>query len=342
MLSPPPTHVVATTLGWVALTWHLLRLAKLNNPGLAPGSLWRTLRLFVGKMRWLRVLRTWYSDTSNPALLEMLSYRPDIVGAVRHPYVNTTWTARRRLRAIQLHYSLLRGPLEVLRFSPQRQVRVTTLAAGDASLDVILDKPKWFLHEGEVAINLFRNGQRLYSLVFLLGRSEGCKAAYVGALQGMGSAQALDVYRELTHALHGLRPRDLLIDAFRVLCRELGVERIFVVSDHSSMNKSGYFDRIETPTSYDSAWLEHRGEPAEEGFFELPTASSRRPPDAIPSRKRAQYRRRYEMLDEFDALIRTGLRRAQRLTSATSAPAWHDSQDARSDALAVDRPGAQG
>ena len=336
MLSPPPTHVVATTIGWVALAWHMLRLAKRNNPGLAPRPLWRTLQLFIGKMRWLGVLRTWYSDTSNPALVEMLSYRPDIVGAVRHPYVNTTWTARRRLCAIQLHYSLLRGPLEVLRFSPQRQVRVTTLAAGDASLDVILDKPKWFLHEGEVAINLFRDGQRLYSLVFLLGRSEGRKAAYVGALQGMGSAQALDVYRDLTHALHGLRPRDLLIHVFRVLCREMGVERILVVSDQNSMNKSGYFDKVESQTSYDSAWLEHRGEPVEEGFFELPTANSRRPPDAIPSRKRAQYRRRYEMLDEFDARIHTGLRRAQRLGSATPAPARHDGQGTQSDALAAD------
>jgi hypothetical protein len=56
-------------------------------------------------------------------------------------------------------------------------------------------------------------------------------------------------------------------------------------------------------TSYDSAWLEHHGVPVAGGFFELPTVAARRRHEEIPSRKRAQYRRRYEMLDLLDAQI---------------------------------------
>jgi uncharacterized protein VirK/YbjX len=292
-------HVAAVSLG--ALMWHWLQLARSAHPGMAPRALWRALRLFAGKMRWLGVMRSWYSDASNPALLEMLRLRPDLVCAAGRPYVNTAWSARQRLDAIQRHYRQLQGPLTFLSFAPGDRLCIGTLSVGDTLLDIVLDKPDWFVHEGEVSISLFRGELRLYSLTFLLGCAEGRRIAYVGALQGMGSAQALDTYRSLTHTLHGLRPRDLLINAFRMLCARVGVTRILAVSDANSMGRSAYFAREKVQTSYDTAWLDHRGVPVADGFFELPTANTRRSADAIASRKRAQYRRRYEMLDALEA-----------------------------------------
>lgn len=69
--------------------------------------------------------------------------------------------------------------------------------------------------------------------------------------------------------------------------------------------------------SYDTVWLENGGTPPadgaagrhpEAGFFELSVVPVRRADAEIPSRKRAQYRRRYVMLDglatQIDAAIR--------------------------------------
>lgn len=305
VLSTSGAHVTAVSLS--ALTWHLLRLARATHPGLAPRSLWRAFRLFSGKMRWLGLMRSWYSDTSNPALLQMLRLRPDLVCATDRPYVNSAWTPRQRLEAIQRHYRQIQGPRSFLGFAPGERLHLGTLALDGGSLDIVLDKPAWFVHEGEVAISLFRGELRLYSLVFLLGCAEGRRVAYIGALQGMGSDQALDIYRDLTHALHGLRPRDLLITAFRMLCARVGADRILAVSDAHSMGRSSYFARDKLQTSYDSAWLEHRGVSTADGFFELPTPVARRPHEEIPSRKRAQYRRRYEMLDALEAQMGAAL-----------------------------------
>jgi len=315
MLPPPPSslsttgaHVAAVSLG--ALMWHLLQLARMTHPGLAPKSLWRAFRLFFGKMRWLPLVRSWYSDTSNPALLQMLRLRPDLVCAADRPYVNATWTPRQRLEAIQCHYRLIQGPLTFLGFAPGEQMRIGTVDIDGSGLDIVLDKPDWFVHEGEVTISLFRGELRLYSLVFLLGCQDGGRVAYIGALQGMGNAQALAIYRDLTHTLHGLRPRDLLINALRMLCAEVGIARILAVSDAHSMGRSSYFEREKLQTSYDVAWLDHRGMDLGDGFFELPADQARRSNEQIPSRKRAQYRRRYEMLDALESQMGTALKTA--------------------------------
>jgi uncharacterized protein VirK/YbjX len=303
---PSSMHVTAVGIG--ALTWHLAQLAKASHPGFAPKSLWRASRLFVGKMRWLGRVRSWYNDASNPALLEMLERRPELVCVIERPYVNTAWTARRRLDAIELHYRQVQGPLNFLRFAPEAPLHVGRLTEGEIALDIVLEKPAWFVHEGEVSMSLFRGEQRLYSLVFVLGRSQNDKlTAYVGALQGIGDAQALDIYRQLTHGLHGLRPRDLLVNAFRMLSKHVGIERILAVSDSNSMARSSYFENKKAHSSYDEVWLDHRGVRLDCGFFELSTTPARRAPDEIASRKRAQYRRRYEMLDALEAQMSTAL-----------------------------------
>ena len=55
----------------------------------------------------------------------------------------------------------------------------------------------------------------------------------------------------------------------------------------------------ELAANYDSIWLEHGATPsAREDFFEIPMASSRKPLETIASKKRAMYRRRYELLDD--------------------------------------------
>jgi uncharacterized protein VirK/YbjX len=324
MFSPPPFSLAsaaqpAPPIGRLRLLWQLLKVAREANPGVSPRAFWRVLKLFGRKLRWLGPLRSWHSDTSNPALREMLGHRPSLVLAVGRPYINDRWPVPRRLDAIWEHYSLLRGPLGFLRFDPGAQLLLATVETEVMPLQVVLDKPSWFACEGELAVNLYSGAQRLYSLAFSLGGDEGEQVAYIGALQGLGDAKALEIYRSLTHGTHGLRPRDLLLAVFRMLCSELGVVRIRAISDQYSAYRSSYFDK-KTQTSYDSAWIDHDGAPDGGGFYELAPRVTRRPRESIPSRKRAQYRRRYEMFDSLEQQIRGAVHTAQ-ARSAAAAPA---------------------
>jgi uncharacterized protein VirK/YbjX len=249
----------------------------------------------------------------------MLGHRPSLVLAVGRPYINDRWPVPRRLDAIWEHYSLLRGPLGFLRFDPGAQLPLAAVATEVMPLQVVLDKPLWFACEGELAVNLYSGEQRLYSLAFSLGSCAGERVAYIGALQGLGDARALEIYRSLTHGTHGLRPRDLLLAAFRMLCSELGVARIRAVSDEYSACRSSYFQK-QIPSSYDSAWIDHEGALDGGGFYELAAQVSRRPHESIPSRKRAQYRRRYQMFDSLEQQIGEAVSAAQ-ARAAAAAPA---------------------
>ena len=244
-------------------------------------------------------MRVWY-DGSHPALSEALKRHPHLVGVATRPYISGAWDARQKLAAVEEHYRLAVGRGRVLVAAARAPLRLATIAARDLAVDIVIDSPAWFMHEGQVSINLFLEDQRLYSLAFSLGRDAGEPVAYVGAIQGCGTDGTLEIYRRLTRALHGLRPRDLLMAAFRTLCAELEVARILAVSDRCRVCDSAYFrDGRKVASSYDAAWTEYLGVAREDGFFQLPTTVERRSPESISSQKRAEYRKRYEMLDQL-------------------------------------------
>jgi uncharacterized protein VirK/YbjX len=124
----------------------------------------------------------------------------------------------------------------------------------------------------------------------------------VGALQGIKTADVNDVYRNITHALHGMRPRDFLMVALKMFCAELGIYRIWAIANDSREHNSPYFgeshkDKVLAP--YNEVWAEHGGVELDNGFFDIPVTVKRKDISEIPTRKRAVYRRRYEMLDKL-------------------------------------------
>ena len=67
---------------------------------------------------------------------------------------------------------MLGGDLAFLRFPVDGSLEVANLEFVAPGLRIVLDKASWFLREGELAINLFVEGERLYTLAFTLGQAE--------------------------------------------------------------------------------------------------------------------------------------------------------------------------
>jgi uncharacterized protein VirK/YbjX len=61
-------------------------------------------------------------------------------------------------------------------------------------------------------------------------------------------------------------------------------------------------------SSYNEVWMEAGGVSAANGFFKLPMDVERRALETVASHKRAQYQRRFKMLDDCAAELRTHLR----------------------------------
>lgn len=284
---------------------HLIRvygLGRKMHPGLSLNSIKHQAILMVRALACLSDIRKWYEISDNPLLTGALRRFPLMSGAMYWPYINYTWPMKRKLATIDQHFRMLDGSAAIIAHATFEELELARLDEAYAGLRLVMDKTKWFLREGEIVLNLFVNDQRFYSIAFTLGVDDGQPLLYVGALQGSNVDTAQDIYRNITHALHGMRPRDLLMVALKLLCAELGVNRIWAISSDKRQHNSPYFGKSHQDkvlVAYDEVWQEHGGIALDNGFFEIPVNVIQKDMSDIPTRKRATYRRRYLMLDKL-------------------------------------------
>jgi uncharacterized protein VirK/YbjX len=200
------------------------------------------------------------------------------------------------LNAIHAHYVELEQ-LKWLQIDVDEVRTLADLENYQEGLCIVLERPDWFLREGELTISLFLRDTRVYSLAFTLGNA-GNRFAMIGSLQGRNLNGIQSAYKEITKRLSGKRPRDLLVLSLQLICRNSNIARILAISDMCRHHRHAYFaSKLSSipGTNYDQVWMECGGFPVEGGFFEIPTMPAVRETNKIPTRKRAQYRRRYEL-----------------------------------------------
>lgn len=295
-------------IGAVETLGRVHRLGRAMHPGLTLNSLKHQVILMGRALMLLQDIRRWFDISDNPLLTQAVKRFPLMSGAIYWPYINHTWSMQQKLAVIDQHFRMLDGSAKILAQATFEEVELARLEEEFAGLRLVLDKAGWFLREGEIVLNLFINDQRFYSIAFTLGLEEGQPVVFVGALQGSNSDLASEVYRKITHALHGMRPRDCLMVAFKLLCEELGISRIWAVSSDFRQHNSPYFGgghKEKVLVSYNEVWVEHGGLALDNGFFEIPIDVKHKEMSEVPTRKRAAYRRRYEMLDKLASDIKS-------------------------------------
>ena len=239
---------------------------------------------------------------SSTLIGRMADERPEISAFLRAPYLCAAWSADERLRRFTRHVSSLED-LPPLDFAVGQSINLMPLTAVSELLHVVIDKPMWFYREGVLALNLFEGNTRLFSLVFALEPTAMGLRAFIGGIQGRSLPDILDRYRLLTKQAHGIRPRDLIVELFRMVCKQLNVTDIHAVSDQERHNRHRYFggDPVRAlALNYDEIWKDRGGTAIDRRFFDLPLRTDRRTESDISAKKRSMYRQRYEMLDKID------------------------------------------
>lgn len=278
------------------------RLGRAMHPHLTLNSIKHQIKLLGIALIHFDVIQKWYEISDNPQLAQALSRFPLISGAMYWPYINITWPMERCLATIDQHYRMLGGTARIIARATMEEVELARVEEEFPGLRLVLDKTEWFLREGEIVLNLFVNDQRFYSIAFTLGNESGQPVIFVGALQGSNAEIAQDVYKNITQSLHGMRPRDFLMLSLKLLCKEIGVNKIYAVSSDKRQHNSPYFGtshKDKVLVAYDDVWLEHGGMALDNGFYEIPVVIRYKEMSEIPTRKRATYRRRYQMLDKL-------------------------------------------
>ena len=256
---------------------------------------WSELKLFCGRM----------SSALGTSGVEKLG--GDCVGVVHWPYISKSWSPKNKLSVLASHYEVVsKSCPQLLLLGRSDRLLLGNLSEFAAGCSLVLDRPFWFMREGELVLNLFQGDLRIASIAFTLCRTDTELCIFIGAVQGIHkgveSELSLSIYRDLTKDFEGLRPRSFLIEVIKYIAINIGVEKIYAVGDGYRHHRHPYFGAhkaLELAANYDVIWLEHGATPSErEDFFEIPMVLSRKSLDSIASKKRAMYRRRYELLDD--------------------------------------------
>ncbi|WP_037350104.1 VirK/YbjX family protein [Selenomonas sp. oral taxon 137] len=158
--------------------------------------------------------------------------------------------------------------------------------------------------EGILSVTLRIGMEPLYQIIFWIAPSPDDRkySMWIGAMQGPNMADAKEVVKQATKVCHSYRTKNLVLYVAQAAARALELKHIYAVTNEGYYaNNHVRVDR-KLKTDFSTFWEEAGGHKTiDPRFYELPLVESRKTIEEVPTRKRAVYRRRFQMLDEIDA-----------------------------------------
>lgn len=252
--------------------------------------------------------------TAHPDSQSLLMRQPRLPCRLHRPYMAANLNRKAALDALCFHYQTLSAALTPAQFAAhlsQYGMRLATLEGRDGAhyfIDFVtlvsLDK------EGESTVVLRDESQTIIAeLTFTFCQMQGRKTLFIGGLQGPKPEVPHSVIQQATKSCHGLFPKRLVVEAACALAQHFGMEALLAVSNEAHVYRSlRYRDKkAQLHADYDSFWESTGGVRTPEGYYRLPQAIARKPMEEIASKKRAEYRRRYDLLDGMLTQVRDAL-----------------------------------
>lgn len=267
-------------------------------------------KLVLGALVHLLQARRWRRFVQGDAVLCELAGRfPHLLHKIHRPYLSRRLDCAARVGILINHYRHLfeAGYRDLLLRAACLPVRVATFAGRQGLVfDVHLSAVGACHREGELTPMLMHGGRCLYRAGVVVVRAGGQLALALGVLQGLRALDGAAAIRAATRELHGCRPKMLLVAAVRALGVQLGAYRLLLVGNG---NRIAVNQRraCRISADYDRTWTELGARARADGDFELPFVQAAPDLDQVPSRKRAQARRRNALTAAIGASMAASL-----------------------------------
>ena len=297
----------------MALLTELVRTAPLVHPGIGWRDRLSQLKYCVRGLAYAGQTQELFSALQSPKLALAAETHPRILSKLQRPYLHRKLGHRQRLEALQYHYDFVAQnfPEAMLGgiFSRRGFLVAAFALEGVGRFGLRLVYRDDFEKEGELCLVLCDEVSiaMLFTLTFCVVAGElGIAEIFIGGLQGCKAVNERERVVAVTRAMHGLRPKALLIFAMQQLALIWAIPAIRAVGNANHIYRH-YRKRRSFAASYDEFWNECGGGPARDGNFILPASPNLRPIAEIKPGKRAMYRRRYAMLENLAKDIRNCL-----------------------------------
>lgn len=289
----------------MALLSKLVRTASLVHPGIGWRDRLSQFKYCVRGLAYAAQTHELFCALQSPKLSLAAKTHPRILSKLQRPYLHRKLAPRQRLEALQHHYRFIdqhftRAMLAET-FARQGFLIAAFELADVGRFGLRLVYRDEFEKEGELSLVFCdeASGAMLFTLTFCVVAGEsGASEIFVGGLQGCKVVNERERVVTVTRAMHGLRPKALLVFALQQLADMWAITAIRAVCDANHIYRH-FRKRRSFAASYDEFWGECSGEPERDGNFSLPVKPHLRPVSEIKPGKRAMYRRRYAMLENL-------------------------------------------
>lgn len=288
---------------------------NLASGHLRPSKFWGK-RSFRRKFIWRslltpRLTREWMTELAQwPDLDNLLARHPRLPVRLHRPYLAVNFDRNMRLDAVRFHYHVIRHaflPGEFNALLSNDGLQLAQFEGKDGEIFTIvlttfiaLDK------EGESTI-LVRNsnGETLAEITFTLCQYEKITTVFIGGLQGGSRLLPHEEIQKATKSCHGIFPKRIVMEAICRFAEQLNIEQVLAVSNEQHIFRSPrYHDKNKVILSdYNAFWESVGGECDSHGYYHIPRTLARKNEADIASKKRAEYRRRYQLLDNIHAQL---------------------------------------
>ncbi|WP_243317400.1 DUF535 family protein [Geothrix paludis] len=270
-------------------------------------------------LRWavLAVLREasvqgWFAFLDEPVVRPFVAASPRLAFRPMGTYMSRRWDWAKRFKVIRDTYIFVNAKGGAFQQAMLREeglllARIPLEKAG--TLRLLMRADPQFRKEGEIGVFLELEGipGAISSFAYSLEHQAAGWCCYLGALQGRKGGDE-ETIKLATKAMHGLRPKALMVFVAQEITRSLRVASLLGVGNGIHVARG----RLLGPGKkilfdYDDLWRESGGERQQDGWYRLPIKAPRRTAEDIKPNKRSMYTKRYQFLDDLSRQIRTVL-----------------------------------
>ncbi len=279
------------------------------------GSARERWKLKIGKLLFPTPTSQWVHFVhAHPHLSKEVANFPKLVTKIFRPYVSRQFNCQRRVDHLIQHYKLVDqlGLGSLMRVAAQQPLLLAHLETKfQQPLELQLSVISQGHREGEIGLHLIWQGESIFSLTCSLIQWHGGVALKVAKIQGAAHPEARGWIRDATKACHGARPASLLLQAAQTLGRVMGCHQVVLIGNQNRVALNP-FRRWKINANYDALWEEHEATLMDNGNYLLHTATASAVDfNQVPSQKRAQVRRKVELLDQLKSQLSANMARLQ-------------------------------
>ena len=251
----------------------------------------RTLLHYRQTRRWLAY---WNASPMHASLAQAT---PRLLQKIYRPYQSLRLRSAERMDLLFSHYNFIfqqglaalilqaaTSPLLLGSFSGKSGALYELRLSAIATLD----------REGELALDLCCDQQRLFSVAFTF---HGSEIIGIGCLQGPRGADAQERVRHATRDMFGMRPKGLMVRLVREIGRAYGCKQLILVGNRNRV----MFHQVRTGqvfADYDDFWQEIGAMRRADGEYQLSCEDIPQPNLVeIPSSKRSEARKRIDLTE---------------------------------------------